>query len=72
MVRYCRSIVVRLMTVIAMVRCALIGEPLYAQELLDNRSFENPAVANPGNNIMASLPSWTISNQGNSDPTPLT
>lgn len=41
-----------------------------AQELLRNRSFEDPVAPNPGNNIYASIPEWTISNQGNSDPNP--
>jgi len=41
-----------------------------AQELLRNRSFEDPVAPNPGNNFYASIPEWTMSNQGNSDPKP--
>lgn len=41
-----------------------------AQELLRNRSFEDPVAPNPGNNFYASIPEWTISNQGNNDPNP--
>lgn len=45
--------------------------PAQAQELLGNRSFEDPVAPNPGNNFFASIPDWYISNQGNSDPNPI-
>ena len=36
--------------------------PAAAQELLANRSFESPVVANNGNNFSATIPNWTAVN----------
>jgi hypothetical protein len=49
---------------------SLPAAPVAAQELLRNESFEEPVTTKAGNNIFASIPEWTISNQGNSDPNP--
>lgn len=48
----------------------LLATPASGQELLRNASFEEPVAPKAGNNIYATIPEWTISNQGNSDPKP--
>lgn len=35
-----------------------------AQELLSNRSFESPAAPNDGHNIYATIPNWSVAEQG--------
>lgn len=61
----------RLRVMLALVMAALLhslaAPPVLAQELLANRSFELPAGPNAGNNLYASVPSWTIAAQGNTD-----
>lgn len=56
--------------IMALAIAIIFCTPAYAGELLGNRSFESPVVTSSGNNVMASIPYWTISNQGNSDPNP--
>lgn len=52
-------------TVIRFVLAALlcsVALPAFAQEMLENRSFENPVVPNAGNNFYATIPNWTLTN----------
>lgn len=39
-----------------------VASPAPAQELLQNRSFENPVASNAGNNFYSTVPNWTLAN----------
>ena len=52
-----------LLTLVAGLICAAFASgPLVAQELLINRSFENPVTPSNGNNFYTSIPNWTVIN----------
>lgn len=49
--------------------CSLACGAAHAQELLQNRSFENPVASADGNNFYATIPSWTVTpNLGGATP----
>lgn len=49
----------------------LWSAPAAAQEMLANRSFEDPVVPANGNNFYATVPSWTVSNVTPAQPLPV-
>ena len=53
---------------IAVMACA--STPAHAQELLQNRSFENPVTPSDGDNLYATIPAWTAIDVAPSQPTP--
>ena len=63
------SHVARLIAVLMIVGC-FCAAPAGAQELLANRSFENPVTPSNGNNFYTTIPNWTISNVVPAEPQP--
>lgn len=55
---------------VLLVGLSLSASPTAAQELLANRSFENPVTTANGNNFYATIPNWTVINVTPAQPQP--